>query len=91
MVNRSLENLLRCLVMDHHTTWDLLLPQAEFAYNNSMNRSTGRSPFEIVTGVKPPTLIDLVPLPIPSRVSKGVEGFVQHLQQVHKEVQAWIE
>lgn len=30
-INRSLGNLLRCLVMDHHTAWDLLLTQVEFA------------------------------------------------------------
>jgi hypothetical protein len=30
VVNRSLANLLRCLVTDHHTTWDLLLPQRGF-------------------------------------------------------------
>lgn len=50
-VNCSLGNLLRCLVTDHTTSWDLILPQAEFAYNNSVNRSTGRSPFEVVIGL----------------------------------------
>lgn len=30
-VNRSLGNLLCCLVTDHQAAWDLLLPHAEFA------------------------------------------------------------
>ena len=38
VVNRSLGNLLRCLVGDHQGTWDLILPRAQFAYNNSVNR-----------------------------------------------------
>jgi hypothetical protein len=50
VVNRSLGDLLRSLVTEHHNSWDNVLPQAEFAYNDSMNRSTGKSPFEIVYG-----------------------------------------
>ncbi|XXG61997.1 hypothetical protein AAC387_Pa05g0460 [Persea americana] len=53
VVNISLGQLLRCLVRDHITTWDQALPMAEFAYNNSINRSTGTSPFEAVIGVRP--------------------------------------
>jgi hypothetical protein len=45
VVNRSLGDLLRSLVTKHHSSWDHILPQAEFAYNDSMNRSTGKSPF----------------------------------------------
>lgn len=48
VTNRSLGNLLRRLVGGKLGNWDLLLPTAEFAYNNSVNRSTGKSPFEIV-------------------------------------------
>jgi hypothetical protein len=48
--NRSLGNLLHCLVADHVTSWDLALPQAEFAFNNSFNRSIGCTPFEVVYG-----------------------------------------
>jgi hypothetical protein len=41
VVNRSLGDLLRSLVTEHHSQWDHILPQAEFAYNDSLNRSTG--------------------------------------------------
>ena len=35
---------------------------AEFACNGSINRTTGLSPFEIVTDFKPRQPIDLVPM-----------------------------
>ena len=38
IVNRSLGNLLRCLVGENLRAWDLVLPTAEFAYNSSVNR-----------------------------------------------------
>ena len=53
VVNRSLRNLLKCLVGDKPKGWDMILPQIEFAYNNSVNRSTGKSPFQIVYGSSP--------------------------------------
>jgi transposase InsO family protein len=40
VVNQSLGDLLRSLVAEHHTQWDHILPQEEFAYNDSRNRST---------------------------------------------------
>jgi hypothetical protein len=85
VVNQSLRNLLRCLVTDHHTTWDLLLPQEEFAYNSSVNHSTGLSPFEIVTGCRPQAPLDLT-LPLHSPASKGAEDFSQHIHSIHAEV-----
>jgi hypothetical protein len=53
VVNRSLGDLLRSLVTKHHSSWDNILPQAEFAYNDSVNRSTGKSPFQVVYGMQP--------------------------------------
>jgi hypothetical protein len=50
VVNRSLGDLLRSLVVEHHSSWDKILPQAEFSYNDSVNRSTGKSPFQIIYG-----------------------------------------
>ena len=50
VTNRTLGNLLRCLVQDNIATWDELLPRAEFAYNASEHRATGFSPFQVTTG-----------------------------------------
>ena len=51
VVNWSLGDLLRSLVTEHHSSWDQILPQAEFTYNDSVNRSTGKSPFHILYGI----------------------------------------
>ena len=51
VVNRSLCNLLRCLVGNKPSNWEMVLAQAEFAYENYVNRSTGKKPFEIVIGM----------------------------------------
>ena len=59
-----------------------MLPTAEFAYNNSVNRSTGTSPFEAVTRVRPRLLFALNPLPIDARISADAESFFHHMQQV---------
>ena len=85
-VNKSLGNLLRCLVGDSPGNWDLVLPQAEFAYNNSVNRSIGKSPFEIVYGYKPRKPADLIPLPHHARVSIAAESFAQHIQGLHEQI-----
>ena len=86
VVNRSLGNLLRCLVKDNTANLDLLLPRAEFAYNNSINRSTGKSTFEIVHGYKPRKPLDLVPLPTHARISESAESFAQHITSLHYDI-----
>ena len=53
VVNQFLGNFLRILVTEHHNQWDQILPRAEFVYNDSPNRSTGKSPFQIVKGMHP--------------------------------------
>ena len=37
----------------------MVLAQAKFAYNNFVNKSTRRTHFEIVTGMKPRGVLDL--------------------------------
>ncbi|CAA6656585.1 unnamed protein product [Spirodela intermedia] len=70
VVNRNLGNLLRSLVGESLTTWDLIIPCAEFAYNSSTNRTTSMSPFEIAHSLAPHKPLDLIPLDPHIRVSK---------------------
>ena len=53
VVNRSLGNILRSLMYENPKQWDFALAQYEFAYNDSPNKSTGMSPFQIVYGMHP--------------------------------------
>ena len=86
VVNRSLGNLLRCLVGDNARTWDQKLSQAEFAHNHAVNRSTGFSPFQVVYSVVPRGPLDLLPLPNKTRVHGKVGDFVHSLQDTHAQV-----
>ena len=63
VTNRTLGNILRCLVQENASAWDELLPRAEFAYNASEHRAIGYSPFHIHTGRNPNLPVDLLPLP----------------------------
>ncbi|PKU71093.1 ATP-dependent DNA helicase RecG [Dendrobium catenatum] len=63
VVNRTLGNMLRCLVQDNHKKWEELLSHAEFAYNATTNRSTGFCPFQVVYTKIPNQLVDIAILP----------------------------
>ena len=47
---RTLTEMLRSYVVTNEATWDQYLPLVEFAYNNSINPSTGFTPFYLVYG-----------------------------------------
>ncbi|GKC52920.1 RNA-directed DNA polymerase [Tanacetum coccineum] len=90
VVNRSLGNLLRSLIGDNAKQWDLILPQAEFAYNRSVNRTTGKSPFEVVYGRNPITPLDLVPVPEVGRFSEEGADQSEQIKELHRSVQEQI-
>ncbi|CAM8960386.1 unnamed protein product [Rhodiola kirilowii] len=91
VVNRSLGNLLRSLIGDTPRQWDLTLPQAEFAYNRSLSRTTGKSPFEVVYGFNPLTPIELSPLPVEKQFSGDADEHAEHIKKVHSQVRYQIE
>ncbi|GJW86264.1 putative reverse transcriptase domain-containing protein, partial [Tanacetum coccineum] len=93
VVNRSLSNLLRCLVGDHVKAWDQKLCQAEFAYNHDVNRSIGFSPFQVVYSAQLRGRLDLMSLPVSGSVPKKVQDFVEGLHKVHIKlfVTTWFE
>jgi hypothetical protein len=91
VVNRSLGNMLRCLVGDNIKSWDQKLCQAKFAHTHAVNRSTGFSPFQIVYVVIPRGPLDLLPLPEHTQVHRNAAELVTSLQKVHETVRHHLE
>ncbi|KAG7558942.1 Retrotransposon gag domain [Arabidopsis thaliana x Arabidopsis arenosa] len=91
VVNRSLGNLLRCLVGEAIRSWDSKLPQAEFAHNHAINRSSGFCPFHVVYGLTPRGPVDLSSLPDHTRLHGVAEDFVAELAQVHADTKAHLD
>lgn len=91
VVNQSLGNSLRCLVEDKTGSWDLILAQAKFSYNNSINRSTKRTPFEIVIGVHPRGISELRDISSEDRRSSEEEDFADHMAALHIQVKQHLE
>ena len=84
VTNRSLGNLLRCLVGDNIKSWDAKLCQAEFAHNHALNRSLGFSPFRVVYGLVPRCPLDLATFPDKTRHHGEAIDFVTDLQKLHQ-------
>ena len=66
---------------------DFVLPTAEYAYNSSINRIIGISPFEVVYGYQLSQLIDLILMtPHHTRMSESAASFASHIHDLHKEI-----
>jgi hypothetical protein len=85
VVNKSLGKLLRSLVTEHHNQWDQILPQEEFAYNDSPNRSNGNIPFQILYEMKPRGVSKLRDLEHSEIMSIGAKEFVAEIQKLHSQ------
>jgi hypothetical protein len=83
VVNRSLGDLLRILVTKHHSQWDHILPQPEFSYNDSINRSTGQSPFQIVYGMHLKGVSKLRDSEQNECRSASAEDFAEAMKELH--------
>jgi hypothetical protein len=57
VTNKIITIYLRCLAGDHPRSWLRWLPWAEFCYNTSLQSALKTTPFEVVYGRPPPTLI----------------------------------
>ena len=84
MVNRTLGTLLRVLVKKNLTNRDLLLAQAEFAYNRPPSRTTNESPFKILYGHNPLRPLYLLPINL-EKMNVEASKRVKEIQDLHKE------
>ena len=66
-MNRILQDYLQCFVNPLRDNWDSLLGLAEYAINNSVNVSTGYTPFFLNTGRHPLNPLILKEQPISKR------------------------
>ena len=82
---------MRCLVGTKPHNWEMVLAQAEFAYNNSMNRSTGKTTFEIVTGMNPRAVSNLRDVAGEEKRSFAWEDFADFMKSLRKEVKLRLE
>ena len=61
VINRCLENYLRCMVLDSPWNWSCWLPLAEWWYNTNFHSSAQLTPFEIVYNQPPPVHMPYLP------------------------------
>jgi predicted transcriptional regulator len=73
-------------VGEHARTWDSILPIAQFAYNNSVNRTVDMSPFKVVHGYKARKPLDLISMSPQVCMSESAEAFARHIHDLHKEI-----
>jgi hypothetical protein len=86
VVNHGLGDLLSSFVTEHHSQWDQIFSQAEFAYNDSVNKSTGKIPMQIVYGMKPRGVSELRDLEKSEFKRVGAEDFAAKMQKLHNHI-----
>jgi hypothetical protein len=87
--NRTVIEILRAYISPHHDDWDQHLVAAEFAYNNSVNATTGFTPFFLNQGQHPVTPLSLsVPplLPLSKPVARFLSEIREHLSQARSAI-----
>ena len=82
IMNRMVENYLRCYCSYHQDDWDELLPAAEFAYNSAVTEDLGMSPFELDLGWIPKSPLDFI---------SGTEVPVQSVQDFKQKLKGSLE
>src|SRR5260221_13477904 len=81
-LNQVLEQYLRAYTNYQQDDWSSLLPLAEFAYNNAMNKMTGVSPFFTNKGYHPSLVVE----PNVQVSSIGAQCFISDLDDLHTEL-----
>lgn len=80
--HRTLADMIAVYIQPDHKNWDKLLPFVTFAYNTAVQRTTGYSPFYLVYGRSPTSLLDVSFFDAPVNPSASPsEEFLSRLAQ----------
>lgn len=60
-----------------------MLSHAEFVYNQSKNRTTQKSPLEIVYGMNFTNVVNLIPVPNVGQIGVAVTDLAAHISSIH--------
>ena len=80
-MNKTLKQMLACVVNDNHTNWDMKLTPLLFAYNVSIHSATKFPPFEIVFGRKAP-IVSI----IQNNSSQSLHEYVREVVNNHNQM-----
>jgi len=80
--NSVIEQYLRCYCSTAQTDWCFYLPLCELAYNNSIHKSTGKSPFFANYGFHPCCNIDAPPTLLKDNASVLTRDWVAHFNSL---------
>ena len=90
-INRTFDNLIRRICGEKPKQWDVILAQAEFAYNSVVHRTTVKSPFSVVYTKRYQHALDLIKLPKGHDVNILTKNMAEHWQSVTAEIRERIE
>jgi hypothetical protein len=83
VVNRTIEMYLRCFTSSSPKQWAKWLPWVDSCYNTGYHSATKRTPFQIVYGRPPPSLLPYVP---GTTKSAAVEDTLRARDEILQEV-----
>jgi len=83
--------MLRAVLKKNIKMSEECLPHVEFAYNRSLHSTTKMCPFEIVYGLLPRALIDLMPLPSSEKLNFDAKQCAELMLKMHETTKENIE
>jgi len=87
VVNKTLGQMLRYMIVQNIREWEELLPHIEFVYNRVVHSTTYHSPAEVVYGFNPLNPLDLLPLPSHKAwICQDGETKANYIQDLHSQV-----
>ena len=84
VLNRCLENYLRCMCMKNPKDWFRWLPMAEWWYNTTYYSTIQKTPFEVLYNQEPPLHLPYLP---GESSHKEVDRTMQRREEMLRQIQ----